>query len=111
MAKIFNNPKLTESNAGDNYEILIKSGDLLNAMFIYPKDDRKPYFFIDETNEEIPIKDVIFWRKKVYQFKDKIIDASLAIQSGDPLKDFLDEDDIKQAINILADIFVSSGEK
>jgi len=105
---IFYNYALKIENSGNNYEFITQSGELCTGVYIHPKNDKKPYFHIDENNEEISIEKIAFWRKKEYSFREKIINASLAIQSGEPLKDYIDDKEIEKSINILADFFTIS---
>lgn len=44
-------------------------------------------------------------------FEQRVIAAVRAVENGDPLKDFLDRDDIEQAIKTLADIYTVTGVK
>jgi hypothetical protein len=42
-------------------------------------------------------------------FEQRIIEACRAMDNGDPLKDYLDRDDIEQAIETLGDIYTVTG--
>lgn len=42
-------------------------------------------------------------------FEQRIISAVRAFENGDPLKDYLDADDIEQAIRVLADVYTVTG--
>lgn len=42
-------------------------------------------------------------------FQQKIIAAALGTSRGNPLKDYLNSEDIETAIQILSDIYVASG--
>jgi len=44
-------------------------------------------------------------------FKQRIIAAAAGIDNGDPLKDFLDDDEIERAIRLLSEIYLISGEQ
>lgn len=42
-------------------------------------------------------------------FEQRIIAAVRGLDNGDPLKDYLDRDDIEQAIKVLGDIYTVTG--
>jgi len=42
-------------------------------------------------------------------FQTKIVNAVIQMQIGSPLKDFLDDSEIEEAITMLADILVVTG--
>jgi hypothetical protein len=44
-------------------------------------------------------------------FKQRIIAAAAGIDNGDPLKDFLDDNEIERAIRLLSEIYLISGEQ
>jgi hypothetical protein len=41
--------------------------------------------------------------------EEKIVDAALQLQQGNPLKDFLDDAEIEEAISMLADVLIATG--
>ena len=43
-------------------------------------------------------------------FKQRILAAADGIDNGDPLKDFLDNDEIEEAIKLLSAIYLMSGD-
>lgn len=44
-------------------------------------------------------------------FEEEVVYAALQNQKGSPLKDFLSNDDIEKAVQMLADILVTTGVK
>jgi hypothetical protein len=44
-------------------------------------------------------------------FEEEVVYAALQNQKGSPLKDFLSDDDIEKAVQMLADILVVTGVK
>jgi hypothetical protein len=44
-------------------------------------------------------------------FEEEVVYAALQNQKGSPLKDFLSDDDIEKAVQMLADILVTTGVK
>lgn len=47
--------------------------------------------------------------RAIDRFEQRIVDASWHAQEGDPLKDFLSDSDIEEAIKRLADIYTALG--
>lgn len=43
-------------------------------------------------------------------FKQRILAAAEGMDNGDPLKDFLNDDEIEKAIRFLSEIYLISGE-
>lgn len=48
---------------------------------------------------------------KKKSFKKRVIAAAAGIDNGDPLKDFLDDDEIERAIKLLAAVYLMSDEQ
>lgn len=46
-------------------------------------------------------------KKEGYEFERKVMLACIEMENGDPLKDFLDQGDIEEAIRKLADIYTT----
>jgi hypothetical protein len=44
-------------------------------------------------------------------FAEKIVDAVLQMQKGSPIKDFLSDSEIEEALSMLADVLVITGVK
>ena len=42
-------------------------------------------------------------------FQTKVVNATIEMEKGSPLKDFLSDEEIVEAIQMLADIFVVTG--
>ena len=45
----------------------------------------------------------------VLAFQQKIILAMMQVEQGEPLKDFLADEEIEQGLQVLADIFIAAG--
>jgi hypothetical protein len=47
--------------------------------------------------------------KESLTFEQQVVKASQELQSGTPLKDVLNAEDVERAVNMLADVFVVTG--
>jgi hypothetical protein len=47
--------------------------------------------------------------KEPLTFEQQVVKASQELQSGTPLKDLLNAEDVERAVNMLADVFVVTG--
>jgi hypothetical protein len=50
-------------------------------------------------------------RQMKEDFAEKIVDAVLQMQKGSPIKDFLSDSEIEEALSMLADVLVITGVK
>jgi len=47
--------------------------------------------------------------KKDWDIQQKVVNAVLEMQKGSPLRDFLTEEDIEEALSMFADVLVTLG--